>query len=120
MVVYQGPPADLSADLGEDDVDRLFHALAHATRRDILRRTLADESSVTRLAHEYDMSFAAVQKHVGVLERANLVTKRRCGREQMVRGDPARVERVRELLDAYEDIWRRRMAALDDILDEQS
>ena len=115
MVVHLTPRANLS----ENDVDRLFHALADATRRDILRRTFANEASVTELAQAYDMSFAAVQKHVGVLERAGLVSKQHRGRERLVRGDPTRVERVRDLLDAYELIWRQRLAALDDVLDEQ-
>ena len=61
--------------------DRLFHALADATRRDILRRSADGELSVSRLADGYPMSFAAVQKHVVVLERAGLVTKERRGRE---------------------------------------
>lgn len=103
----------------DDAVDLLFHALADATRRDILRRTMADELSVTGLAEDYDMSFAAVQKHVTVLERAGLVSKQVHGRERLVRGDPAAVERVRELMDAYELIWRGRLTALDRLLDEQ-
>jgi DNA-binding transcriptional ArsR family regulator len=110
---------EIQADLSESEVDRLFGALADATRRDILRRTLVGEPSVTELANQYDMSFAAVQKHVGVLERAGLVSKQQHGRERLVRGDPVRLERARELLDAYEVIWRARLAALDDVLDEQ-
>jgi DNA-binding transcriptional ArsR family regulator len=110
---------DALAPPSEDDVDRLFHALADATRRDILRRTLASESSVTGLAHEYDMSFAAVRKHVGVLEQAGLVSKLRRGREQIVRGEPTGVKRVNDLMDAYEVIWRHRLVTLDTILDQQ-
>ena len=72
----------------DEEVDRLFHALADATRRDILRRCVDGEPSVSRLADVYPMSFAAVQKHVAVLERAGLVTKERRGREQLVRTDP--------------------------------
>ncbi|MGH3464142.1 MAG: ArsR/SmtB family transcription factor, partial [Kribbellaceae bacterium] len=66
-------------------MDDLFHALADATRRDIVRRSVQGELSVSRLAELYPMSFAAVQKHVAVLERAGLVTKERRGREQLVR-----------------------------------
>ena len=77
-------------ELPDEAVDRVFHALADATRRDILRRSIGGELSVSRLAESYPMSFAAVQKHVTVLERAGLVTKERRGREQLVSTDPTR------------------------------
>ena len=86
------------------------------TRRDILRRVLAGEHSVSALAEKYDMSFAAVQKHVAVLERAGLVQKRAHGREQLVSTNRARLQRASELLEYFEDIWRHRMAQLDDVL----
>ena len=86
----------------QDRTDRLFHALSDATRRDIVTRTLRREHSVSDLAGGYPMSFAAVQKHVAVLERAGLVHKRRQGREQLVRGDIAAVQRTHELLGAFE------------------
>ena len=77
-------------DAGTDaEVDRLFHALADATRRDIVRRVLVAEESVSGLARDYPMSVTAVQKHVAVLEEAGLVVKRRRGREQRVAGQPA-------------------------------
>jgi DNA-binding transcriptional ArsR family regulator len=95
--------------LTEDAVDGLFHALADPTRRDILRRCAADEPSVSRLARAYPMSFAAVQKHVAVLERAGLVTKERHGREQLVRTDASAVARGRQALDDLEATWRGRV-----------
>ena len=55
------------------EVDRIFHTLADATRRDIVRTVLIHEQSVSTLARRYPMSFAAVQKHVAVLEDAGLV-----------------------------------------------
>ena len=76
-------------ELTEAEIDRVFHALADATRRDLLRRAADGELSVSRLADGYDMSFAAVQKHVAVLGRAGLVTKARHGREQLVRTIPS-------------------------------
>ncbi|MGB3829149.1 MAG: metalloregulator ArsR/SmtB family transcription factor [Ornithinimicrobium sp.] len=103
-------------ELSDGEVDRIFRALADATRRDILRRTLAGEASVSHLAAAYDMSFAAVQKHVAVLEGAGLVTKERRGRERVVRGDPDALARTRDLLQRYEDLWRARIARLDDLL----
>jgi DNA-binding transcriptional ArsR family regulator len=104
--------------LSDDEVDRIFRALADATRRDILRRTQSGEASVSQLAAAYDMSFAAVQKHVAVLEGAGLVTKHPQGRERVVRGNPDRIEQAKKLLDRYEQIWRARIDRLDALLSE--
>lgn len=100
-------------ELSDAEVDRIFHALADATRRDILRRTLVGEASVSELADAYTMSFAAVQKHVAVLEGAGLVTKEPRGRERIVRGDPATIARAQALLDTYATLWRGRVDRLD-------
>ncbi|MFB7249245.1 ArsR/SmtB family transcription factor [Microbacterium sp. NPDC056234] len=105
-------------ELSEAEIDRVFHALATSTRRDILRRTIEQEQSVSALAAEYDMSFAAVQKHVAVLEAAHLIIKRAEGRERLVRADPAMIARARVLLARYEELWRSRVARLDDLLAE--
>jgi DNA-binding transcriptional ArsR family regulator len=99
--------------LTDDEVDRMFRALADATRRDILRRTMAGEASVSHLAAAYDMSFAAVQKHVAVLEGAGLVTKQPSGRERIIRGNPETIRKAQALLDRYEQIWRSRIDRLD-------
>jgi DNA-binding transcriptional ArsR family regulator len=104
--------------VSDSELDRLFQALADATRRDIVARVLAGEYSVSGLAAEYAMSFAAVQKHVAVLERASLVTKEKRGREQMVRIHLEGLRRARRLLDDYEEIWQQRVARIDDILAE--
>lgn len=105
--------------LSDADVDRLFQALADATRRDIVRRVTGDGYSVSGLAALYAMSFAAVQKHVAVLERASLVTKEKRGREQIVRGNHEGLEKARRLLDEYEAIWRQRAERIADILAEE-
>src|SRR4249919_1639356 len=96
-------------DLSTERADRVFHALADATRRDIVVRTLEGEHSVSALARRYPMSFAAVQKHVVVLEEAGLVTKQRKGREQIVRGDVNTIRRANQLLDRLEAVWRDRV-----------
>lgn len=96
----------------------MFRALADATRRDIVRRTLAAEATVSELAVSYDMSFAAVQKHVAVLEGAGLVMKHPNGRERIVRGNPDMIRQAQALLDTYEQIWRARIERLDALLDQ--
>lgn len=100
----------------EDRADALFHALADRTRRDIVRRVLAGEHSVSALAADYDMSFAAVQKHVAVLERAGLLTKRRVGREALATGDVEAVRSVASMLDEIEAVWRGRVDRMDELL----
>jgi DNA-binding transcriptional ArsR family regulator len=100
----------------EEQVDELFHALADSTRRDILRRCAVGGTSVSRLADAYPMSFASVQKHVAVMERAGLVTKERRGRERIVRTDTAAVGRVRQALDQLELSWRGRIDRMSGLL----
>src|SRR5581483_4740092 len=95
--------------LSDAEVDRIFRALADATRRDIVRRTLRTGVTVSELAADYAMSFAAVQKHVAVLTEAGLVTKQPSGRERIVRGNPETIRRAQRLLDRYEEIWRARV-----------
>ena len=101
-------------------IDRVFHALADATRRDILVRTLATEHSVSALARLYPMSCAAVQKHVAVLESAALVTKRRRGREQLVGGNVDTIRRAARLLGELEVAWRARVERMARILDDDA
>jgi DNA-binding transcriptional ArsR family regulator len=102
--------------LTEEGVDRIFQALADQTRRDILRRAIQSGESVSVLSRHYEMSFAAVQKHVAVLERAALVTKERRGREQIVHTNTATIRRTMTLLDAYEQLWMQRIDQITDIL----
>lgn len=104
----------------EQAADVFFHALADTTRRDILRRVLAGEHSVTVLAQRYPMSFAAVQKHVAVLERAGLVTKRRSGREALASGEVEAVRAVAAVLAEFEAVWRGRVAGIDALLAEDT
>ena len=99
----------------EETLNLLFRALADGTRRDILARALTETLSVSDLAERYEMSFAAVQKHVAVLERAGLVQKRANGREQLVSTNQARLQRAAGLLDYFESIWRQRITQLDDV-----
>jgi DNA-binding transcriptional ArsR family regulator len=100
--------------------DRVFRALADGTRRDIVRRTMSGEHSVSALARLYPMSFAAVQKHVAVLEDADLVSKRRKGREQLVTAKVTAVRRARRLLDHLEALWLDRIDRIGEVLAEDS
>ena len=105
-------------ELSEPEADRLFHALADRTRRDIVRRTLTCDPSVSELAAHYAMSFAAVQKHVAVLEAAGLVHKTTAGRERRVRTDLQQLARANALLTELAAIWRSRADSLDDLFAE--
>lgn len=103
-------------DLSDVEADRVFQALADTTRRDILVRSIEREQSVSALARGYEMSFAAVQKHVAVLERAGLITKQRHGREQIVQASAPTLRRAMALLDAYEQLWIQRATQIAGIL----
>jgi len=103
----------------EQQGDRLFHALADTTRRDLLARAMDGAHSVSALARHYPMSVAAVQKHVAVLERAGLVHKHRRGREQIVRTDIEAIHAARELLDRLEALWRTRIDRFGEVLVEE-
>jgi DNA-binding transcriptional ArsR family regulator len=100
------------------DLDRLFGALADATRRDIVRRAISGGEGVAELAGHYPMSFAAVQKHVAILERTGLVTKQRTGRRKVVRTNVTALAAVRRLLDQYEELWRGRVARMEELVAE--
>jgi DNA-binding transcriptional ArsR family regulator len=113
MVVDEGESRD-----DEKAADLLFGALADSTRRDIFRRAHEGRLSVSALAREYPISLAAVQKHVAVLERAELVSKHRVGRESIVRAETDALKRAHAALDRLESEWRGRIERIDRILDE--
>lgn len=104
--------------LDQDTVDGIFHALADATRRDIVRRAMRGDLSVSGLAAFYPMSFAAVQKHVAVLEAVGLVSKTREGRKQLVKTEIETVRLANRLLRDLEEMWRGRLQRFDEILAE--
>ena len=112
-MVVDSPTAP-SADEGATDL--VFHALADATRRDIVALAVSGEHSVSSLARRYPMSFAAVQKHVAVLERAGLVIKERRGREQLVRTDIKTLRHAARLLEQLEVVWRERLDRFGEVL----
>src|SRR5438105_15920568 len=108
----------VSVPIAPPDFDPVFAALADHTRRDIVRGTISAEEGVLELASHYPMSFAAVQKHVAVLERAGLITKQRIGRRKIVRTNPKALLVARRLLDQYEGLWRARIDRMNALLAE--
>ena len=108
----------VSVQIAPPDFDRMFGALADHTRRDIVRRAISAEEGVVELASHYPMSFAAVQKHVAVLERAGLITKERIGRRRVVRTNLQALLVARRLLDQYEDLWRARIDRMSELIAE--
>ena len=104
--------------IASPDFDRVFPALADHTRRDILRRAISAEEGVLELASHYPMSFAAVQKHVAVLERAGLITKQRIGRRKVVRTHLESLLVARRLLEQYEELWRARIDRMNQLIAE--
>jgi DNA-binding transcriptional ArsR family regulator len=116
VVIYNQMVVD---QLEREQADRVFHALADSTRRDILLRSLEGEHSVSALARGYEMSLTAVQKHVGVLEGAGLVSKHRNGREQLVRGNVDTMRRAYRLLEELEAVWKGRMDRIGELLADE-
>ena len=110
------PHGCIAMQVAPPDFDRVFAALADATRRDIVRRAIDGEEGVAELAKHYPMSFAAAQKHVAVLERAGLVTKQRTGRRKVVRTNVEGLRVARRLLDRYEQLWRDRIERMGDLI----
>ena len=108
----------VSVQLAPPDFDRLFGALADHTRRDIVRRAITAEEGIVELASHYSMSFAAVQKHIAILERAGLVTKERVGRRKVVRTNLEALRVARRLLDEYEELWRERIDRMAELIAE--
>lgn len=103
----------------DDRADAWFQALSDRTRRDILRRVLGREESVSSLARNYPMSLTAVQKHVAVLERAGLLTRRRSGRETLARGAAGTLRTASALLTKLERGRREHIARIDELLESE-
>jgi DNA-binding transcriptional ArsR family regulator len=101
----------------EEATDLLFRALADPIRRDILRRAHEGRLSVSALAREHPISVTAMQKHVAVLERAELVSKHRVGRESIVRTEADALARAHAALDRIEADWRGRIERMEQILE---
>src|SRR5712672_1066083 len=108
----------VSVQIASPDFDRMFGALADHTRRDIVRRAINADEGIVELASHYPMSFAAVQKHVAVLERAGLIRKERIGRRKIVRTNLEALLVARRLLDQYEELWRARIDRMNEVIAE--
>lgn len=117
MVIYNQMVVGV---LTDEQANRVFHALADATRRDIVLRALERAHNVSELARRYPVSFAAVQKHVAVLEEAGLVTKHRKGREQLVRSNVDTIRKASRLLEQFEEVWRGRIDRIGEIIADEN
>lgn len=100
------------------DFDLMFGALADHTRREIVRRAIDSEEGVAEMAEHFPMSFAAVQKHIAILERAGLVTKHRVGRRKVIRTNLDGLQMARRVLDQYEELWRGRIERMSRIVNQ--
>lgn len=100
-------------------LDRIFQSLSDPTRRDILRRVMQRELSVGELVEKYEMSFAAISKHLKVLENAKLVQKRREGKKYMVALMPDALETADDYLEQYRLLWQSRHDKLEKLLKEE-
>ena len=100
-------------------LDGLFGSLADPIRRDILRRLMNAQFTVSQIAENYDISLAAVAKHLNVLEKAKLVIKQRRGKEQVVSIAPEALKDASQYLAQYEALWNYRFDALDTVLKEE-
>jgi DNA-binding transcriptional ArsR family regulator len=112
MVEYNITP--LSPAFGQ--LDSVFGSLADGTRRDILRQVAGCELSIGEIAAHYDLTFAAISKHIKILEQARLVIKRRRGKEQMVSLAPGAFRDAEEYLAWYQRGIEQRFDRLDEFL----
>lgn len=99
-------------------LDSIFHSLSDPIRRDILQRVMQCELSVGELVEKYEVSFAAISKHLKVLEKANLIKKRREGKKYMVALRPETLKDAETYLEQYRQMWEGRYNKLDALLKE--
>jgi DNA-binding transcriptional ArsR family regulator len=100
-------------------LDSVFASLADPTRRDILTRLQLGSLNVSEVAEPYDMSLAAISKHLKILEHAKLIMKRRKGKERMVSLEPQALAQASEYLRQYEQLWSERFERLERFLNEE-
>ena len=99
-------------------LDDSFAALSDATRRGVLEQLGRSDASITDLADKFHMTLTGMQKHVGVLEEAGLVTTEKVGRVRTCRLGPHPLEEEMAWLQAHRELWAARFDALDDVLEE--
>jgi DNA-binding transcriptional ArsR family regulator len=99
-------------------LDASFAALSDATRRGVLEQLGRADASITDLAERFHMTLTGMKKHVGVLERAGLVTTEKVGRVRTCKLGPRRLEEETAWLERYRQLWDARFDALDEIVEE--
>ena len=106
-------------ELAETDLDRLFHALSSSARRAILRRLAERDHTVGELAQPFEMTVAAVSKHIEVLAGAGLVDKHHAGRTTLCQLNAASLAEAAAVLDYYRDFWQQRLDNLEGFLGDR-
>ena len=99
-------------------LDHTFSALADPTRRAILARLAKGEASVMELAKPFAMSQPAISKHLKVLERGGLISRRRDAQRRMCRLEAARLQHVNHWIERFRASWEARFGALDEVLED--
>jgi DNA-binding transcriptional ArsR family regulator len=102
------------------DLDSVFSSLADPTRRDILRRLSDEELSVGQIAQPYDLTFAAISKHLKIMERAQLIIKRRLGKQQLVQLSPIAFQSASDYLNFYQNHLVQRFDSLEHYLEKEN
>jgi DNA-binding transcriptional ArsR family regulator len=100
-------------------LDLVFSSLSDPTRRDIIRRVSLAEQTVNQIAEQYKMSLAAVSKHIKILEKAKLITKRQNGREHIISAEPKALKTAYDYIKQYEKLWNDRFDRLEQVLKEE-
>jgi len=101
------------------DLDTVFASLSDPTRRDILKRVSRAHMTIGEIAKSYDLTLAAISKHLKVLERAHLIVKRKRGKERIVQLSPGAFKSATEYLEYYETLWNQRFDSLEGFLKEE-
>lgn len=103
-----------------DELDRVFAALADGTRRQLVRMLSERDCTVSELAQPFDMSLAAVSKHIKVLEAAGIVVRSVDGRTHRLSLRPEALGSALDWVSIYRNFWQRRLDALDDSFDKEN
>ena len=101
-------------------LDSLFYSLSDSTRRDILDRLTKNDLSVSEIALPYDMTLAAISKHLKVLERAKLIIRRKQGKQHIFQLYPPAFADASEYISYYTNFWESNLDSLKSYLERNN